>query len=127
MAKELKIKIQPEVVVVTLGIILVIFITWFFIMWRSAESSKEEAIETAESLIKEKAAVFAVEKQRHQNDSIRSEAKQDSAHRVYEALEKLRKSDYYYFQNQLNELKKVNTYSARKRYLDSLERANGLR
>ena len=59
----------------------------------------------------------------NQKDSIRSAEKMDSAASVYKALEAKRKSENAYYQNKLNGLKKINTYSARQRYADSLARS----
>jgi biopolymer transport protein ExbB/TolQ len=121
------IKIKPEIVIVIIGTILLIAIIWLIVLLKTSNNSRSEAVTAVEEMVKAQKNEKAAEKLKYRRDSISHVEKMDSAQSVYNALEKSRRNDFYFFQKQLNDLKKINTYSRRLIYLDSLERAVGLR
>ena len=121
------IKINPEKAIIGIGVLLVAALIWVCVLWRSAESEKAAAVNVSDAVLKTWKKEKEAEKAHFRSDSLKYEHNIDSASRVIEALETARKNDFYYYQNKLNALKKVNTYDRRMRYLDSLERAIGSR
>jgi predicted negative regulator of RcsB-dependent stress response len=95
----------------------------FGIKYLQEKNNSNASNKQLEEFIKAKAEEFRKEKEGYRLDSVKHVAKIDSAMRVFVALEAKRKADNTYYQNKLNALKTINTYTARQRYSDSLTRS----
>lgn len=117
----MKLTINLNKILVVVAVVTVLAFGW--VKYRSLVQEKEASESRLEELIKSDLEEKKIQKEMAQKDSIRKVEIRDSSKRVFNALELKRKADNNYYQNKLKALEKVNTYTLRQRYSDSLARA----
>ncbi len=116
---------EDKVILGTAGglILLVVLCIWFGVNFYSQKAKAEENKKLYESMLTVKAKELVQERIKYRAQGISSENKADSALRIVAALETKIKKDQLYYANKIKALEKINTYTARQRFADSLARA----
>lgn len=100
--------------------VLIIFAVYFGVKFYQKWNEKNAVSDQLNELLKKQETDRINLIKKSEKDSISFTTKIDSSKQVFDELEKKRITDNNYYQNKLNALKKVNTYSARQHYADSL-------
>lgn len=102
---------------------LIILIVYFGVKLYQKWGEKDAVSDQLNSILKKQEIDQINHIKKLEKDSTDFILKIDSSKQALNALENKRISDNNYYQNKLHALKKINTYSARQHYADSLIRA----
>src|SRR6185437_1747989 len=100
-------------------LLIIIGIIYFINTYQKTKAELQSKNDTIKLLIDLKEKELSIQKNKYEVDSIRYVKNIDSATSLYNNLEAARKIDFNYYQNKINALKKINTYSSRQHLADS--------
>ncbi len=101
-------------------IFLVALCVWLGVSFYSEKAKASENKKLYESMIATKSKELIQEREKYKDQGIINENKADSALRIVASLEIKIKKDQIYYANKIKALEKINTYTSRQRFADSL-------